>query len=108
MTNMNQVASQPGFGTSPHHGGMDLGQVPPKMTVRDLNFYYGEFHALKKIELDVPEKKVTAIIGPSGCGKATLLRIFNRIYAIYPKLTAKGEVILDGENVLDARYPLNR
>ena len=54
MTNMNEVASQPGFGTSPHHAGVDLGQVPAKMTVRDLNFYYGEFHALKHIALDVP------------------------------------------------------
>ena len=51
---------------------------------------------------------MTAIIGPSGCGKSTLLRIFNRIYSIYPKLRAEGEVLLDGENVLDPRYPLNR
>ena len=58
--------------------------------------------------MDVAEKHVTAIIGPSGCGKSTLLRIFNRIYSIYPKLRAEGEVILDGENVLDPRYPLNR
>jgi phosphate transport system ATP-binding protein len=58
--------------------------------------------------MDVPERQVTAIIGPSGCGKSTLLRVFNRIYAIYPKLEARGEVLLDGENILDARYPLNR
>src|SRR4051812_21698420 len=108
MTNMNEVASKPGFGTSPHESGVDLGQVPAKMTVRDLNFHYGEFHALKNIAMDVPEKRVTAIIGPSGCGKSTLLRIFNRIYSIYPKLRASGEVLLDGENVLDPRYPLNR
>src|SRR5215469_850249 len=82
--------------------------APTKIKVRDLHFYYNGFHALKGINMDIPEKKVTAIIGPSGCGKSTLLRIFNRIYSIYPKLTAKGEVILDGENVLDARYPLNR
>ncbi len=48
------------------------------------------------------------MIGPSGCGKSTLLRIFNRIYSIYPKLRAEGEVLLDGENILDPRYPLNR
>ena len=79
-----------------------------KLVVRDLNFYYNGYHALKNIQMQIPEKKVTAIIGPSGCGKSTLLRIFNRIYSIYPKLDAKGEVLLDGENVLDPRYPLNR
>ena len=108
MTNMNEVASQPGFGTSPHASGVDLGQVPAKMTARDVNFHYGEFHALKNIAMDVPEKQVTAIIGPSGCGKSTLLRIFNRIYAIYPNLRASGEIILDGENILDPKYSLNR
>src|ERR1700761_7584577 len=81
---------------------------PAKLSARNLDFFYGEYRALKSINMDVAEKKVTAIIGPSGCGKSTLLRIFNRIYSIYPKLSAKGEVILDGENVLDARYPLNR
>jgi phosphate transport system ATP-binding protein len=80
----------------------------PKLRTRGLDFFYGDFRALKGIDLDVPERKVTAIIGPSGCGKSTLLRIFNRIYAIYPKLSARGEVLLDGENILDARYSLNR
>ncbi|WP_424682624.1 phosphate ABC transporter ATP-binding protein PstB [Frateuria sp. YIM B11624] len=82
--------------------------VEPKLKVRDLHFYYDGFHALKGIEMDVPEKQVTAIIGPSGCGKSTLLRIFNRIYAIYPKLKAAGSIELDGENILDPRYSLNR
>ena len=81
---------------------------PPKLSARNLDFFYGDYRALKSIHMDVAEKKVTAIIGPSGCGKSTLLRIFNRIYSIYPKLRAEGEVMLDGENVLDARYPLNR
>ena len=80
----------------------------PKLVVRDLKFYYGDYLALKGINLQVAENKVTAIIGPSGCGKSTLLRIFNRIYSIYPKLRAEGEVLLDGENVLDAHYSLNR
>jgi phosphate transport system ATP-binding protein len=83
--------------------------LPPiKIGVRNLNFFYKGFHALKDINLEVPEKRVTAIIGPSGCGKSTLLRVFNRIYSVYPGLKAQGEVILDGENVLDPRYPLNR
>jgi phosphate transport system ATP-binding protein len=82
--------------------------VPIKIAVRHLDFFYKNFHALKNIHLDVPEKRVTAIIGPSGCGKSTLLRVFNRIYSVYPGLKARGEVILDGENILDPRYPLNR
>ncbi|WP_163768912.1 ATP-binding cassette domain-containing protein, partial [Providencia stuartii] len=70
--------------------------------------YYDKFHALKGINLEIPEKRVTALIGPSGCGKSTLLRIFNRIYALYPKLEARGEVLLDGENILSPKYPMNR
>ena len=81
---------------------------PVKIAARDLDFWYDRFHAVKHINLDVPEKRVTALIGPSGCGKSTLLRVFNRIYALYPKLEAKGEVLLDGENILDPKYPMNR
>ncbi|QBB72589.1 phosphate ABC transporter ATP-binding protein PstB [Pseudolysobacter antarcticus] len=80
----------------------------PKITARNLNFYYNGYQALKNINLDIAERKVTAIIGPSGCGKSTLLRVFNRIYSIYPKLEAKGEVMLDGENILDPSFALNR
>ena len=81
---------------------------PVKLAARGLDFYYDKFHALKSIDLDIPEKRVTALIGPSGCGKSTLLRIFNRIYALYPKLEARGEVLLDGENILSPKYPMNR
>ena len=81
--------------------------TPPKVTVRDLNFYYGKFHALKNINLAIPEKKVTAFIGPSGCGKSTLLRTFNRMYQLYPGQEAKGEILLDGNNILDAKQDLN-
>ena len=89
--------------------GTDASQPPPlKIAARDLNFWYDKFHAVKNINLDIPEKRVTALIGPSGCGKSTLLRVFNRIYALYPKLEAKGEVLLDGQNILDAAYPMNR
>ena len=82
--------------------------APVKIAARDLNFWYDKFHAVKHIDMDIPEKRVTALIGPSGCGKSTLLRVFNRIYALYPKLEAKGEVLLDGENILDPKYPMNR
>jgi phosphate transport system ATP-binding protein len=81
---------------------------PPKLAVRNLDFLYGDTPALKHISLDIPEQQVTAIIGPSGCGKSTLLRVFNRIYAIYPNQRAIGEVLLDGENILDARYPVHK
>jgi phosphate transport system ATP-binding protein len=73
-----------------------------------LNFYYGHYHALKSINLSIPEKKVTAFIGPSGCGKSTLLRTFNRMYELYPKQRATGEIILDGQNILDSRQDLNK
>ena len=78
----------------------------PKLAVRDLNFYYGRFHALKGISLDIPEHKVTAFIGPSGCGKSTLLRTFNRMYELYPGHRAEGEVLLDGENLLAPKQDL--
>ena len=85
-----------------------LAPAPVKLSARGLSFYYDQFKALRDIDLDVPEKRVTALIGPSGCGKSTLLRIFNRIYALYPRLEARGEVLLDGENILSPRYPMNR
>jgi phosphate transport system ATP-binding protein len=78
-----------------------------KIAVRDLNFYYGSFHALKHVNLDIPEKKVTAFIGPSGCGKSTLLRTFNRMFELYPEQRAEGEILVDGENVLDKRLDVS-
>jgi phosphate transport system ATP-binding protein len=78
-----------------------------KMQVKNLNFYYGNFHALKHVNLDIPEHKVTAFIGPSGCGKSTLLRTFNRMYGLYPKLHAEGEILLNGENILAPGVDLN-
>jgi phosphate transport system ATP-binding protein len=79
------------------------GELPAKLKVRDLNFYYGGFQALHGITLDIPEKKVTAFIGPSGCGKSTLLRTFNRMYSLYPEQRAEGEVQMDGENLLTTK-----
>ena len=78
-----------------------------KISVRDLNFYYGSFHALKHINLDIPEKKATAFIGPSGCGKSTLLRTFNRMFELYPEQRAEGEILVDGENVLDSKLDVS-
>ncbi|MBS0531813.1 MAG: phosphate ABC transporter ATP-binding protein PstB [Proteobacteria bacterium] len=78
-----------------------------KVSVRDLNFYYGDHHALKNINLKLIENRVTAFIGPSGCGKSTLLRIFNRMYDLYPGQRAEGQVMLDNQNVLDPKLDLN-
>ena len=78
-----------------------------RMAVKDLDFYYGDFHGLKKINLNFYDRQVTALIGPSGCGKSTLLRCFNRIYSLYPEQRATGEVMFDGRNVLSPSLDLN-
>ncbi len=81
--------------------------TPPRMAIRDLNFYYGTNRALKGITLDLPDKRVTGMIGPSGCGKSTLLRVLNRMYDLYPGQRAEGEVVMDGENILLPTTNLN-
>ncbi len=82
-------------------------EARPKIRIKNLNFYYGGYHALKSISMEVPEKRVTAFIGPSGCGKSTLLRTFNRMYSLYPEQRAEGEIVMDGENLLDARQDIS-
>ena len=77
------------------------------LKIKNLDFFYGDFQGLKQVNLDIFENKVTAFIGPSGCGKSTLLRTFNRMYSLYPGQRAEGEILLNGENVLDPKYDLN-
>ena len=77
------------------------------LEVKDLNFYYGQFHSLKNINLSIQENSVTAFIGPSGCGKSTLLRTFNRMYDLYPGQRAEGEIRFQGKNILDSKQDLN-
>jgi phosphate transport system ATP-binding protein len=111
MTDLSRIAhmNDARLTLAPHARDNALPLAPPvKVSARDLNFWYDKFHAVKNIQLDIPEKRVTALIGPSGCGKSTLLRVFNRIYALYPKQEATGQVLLDGENILDPKYPMNR
>jgi phosphate transport system ATP-binding protein len=74
-----------------------------KAQVNKLNFYYGDFHALKDIDFPVEKNKVTALIGPSGCGKSTFLRCFNRMHDLYPNMRYEGEIMLkpDGVNIID-------
>ena len=78
-----------------------------KVSIRDLKFFYGDNLALKGISLPLRTNKVTAFIGPSGCGKSTLLRVLNRMYDLYPRQRAEGEVLLDGENILKPDQDLN-
>ncbi len=77
-------------------------EEPLKIEIRNLNFYYGNFHVLKDINLKIYENKITAIIGPSGCGKTTLLRTLNRMHDLYPGNRYEGEIILypDGINII--------
>ena len=71
-----------------------------RVSVRNVNFYYGKYHAIKDVSLEIADRQVTAFIGPSGCGKSTLLRIFNRMFELYPEQRAEGEVLFDGRNIL--------
>ena len=81
--------------------------LPTKIAVKDLRFFYGDSLALKTINLPIYANRVTALIGPSGCGKSTLLRVMNRMYDLYPRQRAEGEVLLDGENILKPGQDLN-
>ena len=78
-----------------------------KVLIRNVDFYYGAFKALKNITMPLHDRRVTAFIGPSGCGKSTLLRVLNRIYELYPGQRATGEVMVDNENILSPGLDLN-
>ena len=78
-----------------------------RISVRNLDFFYGTNKALKGINLDLPDRQVTGMIGPSGCGKSTLLRVLNRMYSLYPGQRAEGEVIMEGRNLLSPEVDLN-
>jgi phosphate transport system ATP-binding protein len=105
MSELSVSTSVPGVSLPPPSA--STGETRAKVSVRDLNFYYGEHHALKSINLVLAANRVTAFIGPSGCGKSTLLRIFNRMYDLYPGQRAEGQVMLDNQNVLDPSLDLN-
>ena len=81
--------------------------VKNKIEVKNLNFYYGKFHAIRNVNMSIQEKKVTAFIGPSGCGKSTLLRTFNRMFELYPEQRAEGEINMDGENLLQSKQDIS-
>ena len=70
-----------------------------KIETRDVNFWYGDFHALKGISMDIAEKSVVAFIGPSGCGKSTFLRLLNRMNDLIPDTRLTGEILIDGQDI---------
>jgi phosphate transport system ATP-binding protein len=76
--------------------------------VQNLNVYYGDNHVLKDININIPDKKITAIIGPSGCGKTTLLKCFNRLIDTSEDVTIDGRVLVDGENIFDKHAEVTR
>ena len=78
-----------------------------RVSVRNLDFFYGESRALKAISLPLYDKQVTTFIGPSGCGKSTLLRVLNRMYDLYPNQRAEGGVIFDGSDILSPQQDVN-
>jgi phosphate transport system ATP-binding protein len=89
------------------HAASDISGLAEKISIRSLNFFYGEAKALNDISLPLYGGKVTAFIGPSGCGKSTLLRVLNRMYDLYPHQRAEGELLFDGENILAPGQDLN-
>ena len=89
------------------HAPISTTGLDQKISIRNLDFYYGTSKALKAISLPLYENKVTAFIGPSGCGKSTLLRILNRMYDLYPNQRAEGDVRFDGEDILSPKQDLN-
>jgi phosphate transport system ATP-binding protein len=89
------------------HAAVGTDGLPEKVSIRNLEFFYGDSRALKGISLPLYANKTTAFIGPSGCGKSTLLRILNRMFDLYPNQRATGQVLFDGENLLDASQDIN-
>ena len=89
------------------HAKLDASKLTPKISIKNLEFFYGDSRALKGISLSLYANKATAFIGPSGCGKSTLLRILNRMYDLYPGQRATGEVMFDGDNLLRDGQDIN-
>ncbi len=85
----------------------DPAALTEKISIRNMEFFYGGHRALKDISLSIYDRRVTAFIGPSGCGKSTLLRVLNRMYDLYPGQRATGAVLLDGENILSPKQDIN-
>ena len=98
-------AAGPNFSTVQGHGAATINST--RLSIRNLDFFYGDHRALKDINLDLPERQVTGMIGPSGCGKSTLLRVLNRMYDLYPGQRATGQVMMDETNIIDSKVDVN-
>ena len=97
---------QEGFGAGVQvHAATALNDA--KISIENVDFFYGEHRALKSINLKLPDRQVTGMIGPSGCGKSTLLRVLNRMYDLYPGQRATGRAMLDGENIISPDIDIN-
>jgi phosphate transport system ATP-binding protein len=105
LSQVERPAAPAGF--EPAGSDRPLAPAAPKIEIKNLNFFYGKYHALKNINMSIPEGKVTAFIGPSGCGKSTLLRTFNKMYALYPEQRAEGAIMMDGENLLTTKRDIS-
>ena len=106
QTTVSDAAPQrAGVGSMTARSGESLNQA--RVSIRNLDFYYGQHRALKAINLDLPGRQVTGMIGPSGCGKSTLLRVLNRMYSLYPGQRAEGEILMDGQNLIAPDVDMN-
>ncbi len=105
-TMTDQATQSAGFGGLSARSSAELNQTA-RISIRNLDFFYGTNKALKSINMDYPEKQVTGMIGPSGCGKSTLLRVLNRMYSLYPGQRATGEVLMDGNNIIADDVDMN-
>ena len=100
-----QQAQQSGFGSVQVHASTGINEA--KISIENVDFFYGDNRALKGIHLDLPDRQVTGMIGPPGCGKSTLLRVLNRMYDLYPGQRATGRAMLDGQNIISPDVDLN-
>ena len=105
------MTTQPATSPSASFGGVQArtstATNKARISIDNLDFFYGDHRALKGIKLDLPDRQVTGVIGPSGCGKSTLLRVLNRMYDLYPGQRATGEVMMDGMNIIDPKVDVN-
>jgi phosphate transport system ATP-binding protein len=110
LADTEQVKDPPAPESSPEPEKMEREKLEPaqghSITIKDLNAYYGELHAIRGVSIDFPPNQVTAIIGPSGCGKSTLVRCINRMHEEIPKARAEGTILLDDEDVYGSHVDL--
>src|SRR5579872_4242112 len=102
---MSEIAGKPNIGTMEARS--SVAPTAARISIRNLDFFYGEHQALKGINLDLPDRQVTGMIGPSGCGQSTLLRVLNRMYDLYPGQRSSGEVLMDGQDIASPDVDLN-